>query len=314
MKARVGAWLVFLALVALTPLAIGGDRYLMLLANVMLMFMTLALSWDVVARTGQLSLAHGAFFGLGTYGVAIATRLWHLPVALAMGGAVLVTALVALALGIVTLRLRGIYFAIATLAFAEVWRTVMLQVPDVSGGTVGISMPPLFDGDRVASYYLIAAIFVLALALSLAVRWTRLHYAVTAIRANETVARVMGLDVVRVKVALFTASAALAGLAGAFYMPFITHTDPFDAFDIGRSVASLVFPIFGGLYTSAGPVIGTIVMRSLEEYLRVTPPWKDGYQVLYGLVIVVAVLFMPRGVLGLVEPYLGRVPWLRSSR
>ena len=156
-------------------------------------------------------------------------------------------------------------------------------------------------------------IFTLALALSLAVRWSRLQYAVTAVRANETVARVMGLDVVRVKVGLFTASAVLATLAGAFYMPFITHTDPFDAFDIGRSVSALVFPIFGGLYTSAGPVIGTIVMRSLEEYLRVTPPWKDGYQVVYGLVIVIAVLFMPRGLLGLAQRYAGRWPWRFSK-
>jgi branched-chain amino acid transport system permease protein len=266
----------------------------------MLMFMTLALSWDVVARTGQLSLAHGAFFGLGAYAVAIAHRTWTLPPLLGMLVAGFAVALVAFALGVVTLRLRGIYFAIATLAFAEVLRTVALQFPDLTGGTVGIAMPPLFGGDRLVSYYLIAAIFVLALATSLAVRWSRLHYAVTAIRANETVAQVMGIDVVRVKVALFVASATLAGLAGAFYMPFITHTDPSDAFDIGRSVAALVFPIFGGLYTSAGPVIGTVLMRSLEEYLRVTPPWKEGYQVFYGLVIVVAVLFMPRGLLGLV--------------
>jgi branched-chain amino acid transport system permease protein len=314
MRRDVIGWAIFLAVAALLPwVGVGGDRYLMLLANVMLMFMTLALSWDVVARTGQLSLAHGAFFGLGAYGVAIAFKLWALPPLAGLVFAAVVVAAIALALGIVTLRLRGIYFAIATLAFAEVWRTVALQVPDLSGGTVGIAMPPLFDGDRVASYYVIGAIFVLALSLSLAVRWSRWQYAVAAVRANETVARVMGLDVVRVKVGLFTASAVLAALAGAFYMPFITHTDPYDAFDIGRSVAALVFPIFGGLYTSAGPVIGTLVMRSLEEYLRVTPPWKDGYQVLYGLVIVVAVLFMPRGVMGLAEPYLRRLPW-RSSR
>jgi branched-chain amino acid transport system permease protein len=307
-------WAIFLGLVAALPwLGLGGDRYLMLLANVMLMFMTLALSWDVVARTGQLSLAHGAFFGLGAYSVAIAFKLWALPPLLGLVFAALVGGAIAFALGVVTLRLRGIYFAIATLAFAEVWRTVALQVPDLSGGTVGIAMPPLFDGDRIASYYVIGAIFVLALALSLAVRWSRWQYAVTAVRANETVARVMGLDVVRVKVGLFTASAVLATLAGAFYMPFITHTDPFDAFDIGRSVSALVFPIFGGLYTSAGPVIGTIVMRSLEEYLRVTPPWKDGYQVVYGLVIVIAVLFMPRGLLGLAQRYAGRWPW-RFSR
>jgi branched-chain amino acid transport system permease protein len=295
-------WAIFLAAVAALPwLGVSNDRYLMLLANVMLMFMTLALSWDVVARTGQLSLAHGAFFGLGAYAVAIAHRTWTLPPLVGIVLAAGVVALVALALGVVTLRLRGIYFAIATLAFAEVLRTVALQFPDFTGGTVGIAMPPLFDGDRLLSYYVIGAIFVLALATSLAVRWTRLHYAVTAIRANETVAQVMGVDVVRIKVVLFVASATLAGLAGAFYMPFITHTDPNDAFDIGRSVASLVFPIFGGLYTTAGPVIGTILMRSLEEYLRVTPPWKEGYQVVYGLVIVIAVLFMPRGLLGLAQ-------------
>jgi branched-chain amino acid transport system permease protein len=296
-------------LAALPWLGLGSDRYLMLLANVMLMFMTLALSWDVVARTGQLSLAHGAFFGLGAYTVAIAFRSLSLPPLAGLALAAVSCAVVALALGVVTLRLRGIYFAIATLAFAEVLRTVALQIPDITGGTIGISMPPLFGGDRVLSYYLAGAIFLIALGLSLAVRHSRLHYAVSAIRANEAVAQVMGVDVVRTKVTVFVASAVLAGLAGAFYMPFITHTDPQDAFDIGRSVASLVFPIFGGLYTSAGPVIGTIVMRSLEEYLRVTPPWKDGYQVVYGLVIVVAVLFMPRGVVGLAE----RWRW-RSSK
>lgn len=314
MKRDLIGWGTFLTVAAVLPwIGLAGDRYLMFLANVMLMFMTLALSWDVVARTGQLSLAHGAFFGLGAYSVAIAFKLWALPPLAGLVVAALVGGVIAFALGVVTLRLRGIYFAIATLAFAEVWRTVALQVPDLSGGTVGIAMAPLFDGDRVASYYVIGAIFVLALALSLAVRWSRWQFAVSAVRANETVARVMGLDVVRVKVGLFTASAVLAALAGGFYMPFITHTDPFDAFDIGRSVSALVFPIFGGLYTSAGPVIGTIVMRSLEEYLRVTPPWKDGYQVVYGLVIVVAVLFMPRGVLGLAERYAGRLPW-RFSR
>jgi branched-chain amino acid transport system permease protein len=275
--------------------------------------MVMALSWDVVARTGQLSLAHGAFFGLGAYSVAIAFKLWALPPLAGLVLAAIVGGVVALVLGLVTLRLRGIYFAIATLAFAEVWRTVALQVPDLSGGTVGIAMPPLFGGDRIASYYVIGGIFVISLGLSLAVRWSRWNYAVTAVRGNETVARVMGLDVVRVKVGMFAASATCAALAGAFYMPFITHTDPFDAFDIGRSVSSLVFPIFGGLYTSAGPVIGTLVMRSLEEYLRVTPPWKDGYQVIYGLVIVVAVLFLPRGMLGLAQRYAGRLPW-RFSR
>ncbi|GAC1457588.1 MAG: branched-chain amino acid ABC transporter permease [Candidatus Limnocylindrales bacterium] len=290
----------FVVLVLVAPwLGLSGDRYLMLLANVMLIFMTLSLSWDVVARTGQLSLAHGAFFGLGAYTVGLLHKHYALPPVAGIVLAAIVCAIVALALGLATLRLRGIYFAIATLAFAEVLRTVALQLPELTGGPVGISMPPLFDGDRMASYYLIATIFVLALALSLAVRHTRIHYAVTAIRTNEMVAAVMGVNAVRTKALLFTSSAALAGLSGAFYMPFITHTDPQDAFDISRSVAALVFPIFGGLYTTAGPIIGTLILRALEEYLRVTPPFKEGYQVVYGAILVIAVLFLPRGLVGL---------------
>lgn len=314
MRRELGLWLAFIAVVAALPwLGIAADRYLMFLANVMLMFMTLALSWDIVARTGQLSLAHGAFFGLGAYGVAIAYRSSHLPVVASIVLAGALAGIVAIGLGVVTLRLRGIYFAIATLAFAEVLRTVALQLPDLTGGNVGIAMPPLFDGDRVLSYYLVATIFGLTLGASIWVRRSRLQYAITAIRANEAVAAVMGVSVVRTKVALFAISATLAGLAGAFYMPFITHTDPADAFDISRSVAALVFPIFGGLYTTVGPIVGTLLLRSLEEYLRVTPPWKDGYQVVYGLVIVVAVLFMPRGIVGLASERLRRTSW-RFSR
>lgn len=322
MRRELAAWAMFLVVVAMLPLSgVGSDRYLMLLANVMLMFMALALSWDVVARTGQLSLAHGGFFGIGAYTVALGHKyvamapLAALPIAAVIGFAV------ALALGAVTLRLRGIYFAIATLAFAEVLRTVALQLPSITEGPIGISMPPLFDGDRVASFYVAAVIFVIALALSLGVRYTRVHYAVSAIRTNESVASVMGVPVVRVKVLTFAASAAIATLAGAFYMPFITHTDPTDAFDVSRSVASLAFPIFGGIYTTAGPVIGTIALRSLEEYLRVTPPWKEGYQVVYGAVIVIAVLFIPRGLVGVfgsisrarLVPRIGGLRW-RSSR
>ncbi len=314
MRRELAGWGAFLLVAAALPwLGVASDRYLMFLANVMLMFMTLALSWDVVARTGQLSLAHGAFFGLGAYTVGIAYRSAHLPPLAGLAAAAVVGGVVAVALGVVTLRLRGIYFAIATLAFAEVLRTVALQLPDLTGGNVGISMPPLFDGDRVLSYYLAGGVFVLALALSIWVRRSRLRYAVTAIRANENVAAIMGVSVIRTKVALFAASAVLAALAGAFYMPFISHTDPADAFDISRSVAALVFPIFGGLYTTIGPVVGTILLRSLEVYLRVTPPWKDGYQVVYGLVIVVAVLFMPRGLVGLATERLRRLPWRFSK-
>lgn len=301
MRRGILGWAAFVIGAAFVPLIIGGEPYLLLLANVMLMFMALALSWDVVARTGQLSLAHAAFFGIGAYTVALGHKYLGLHPLGGLVVAAVVGLAVATAVGLVTLRLHGIYFAIATLAFAEVLRTVAFQLPDITGGPVGISMPPLFGGDRVASYYYVGGIFVLALALSLGVRYTRAHYAVTAVRTNERVAAAMGVPVVRTKVLAFASSAVVATLAGAFYMPFITHTDPHDAFEVSRSVAALVFPIFGGIYTAVGPIIGTFVLRAFEEYLRVTPPWKEGYQVVYGAVIVLAVLFMPRGLLGVYE-------------
>lgn len=294
-------WAAFLALAGALPFLpfVAGDEYRLLLANVMLVFLVLALSWDVLARTGQLSLAHAGFFGIGAYAVALAHKYAGLhPLAGAIAASLL-GALVALVLGVTTLRLHGIYFAIATLAFVEVLRTVVLQVPDLTGGPVGISLPPLFGGDRQRSYLVGLALVALAVAASLAVRHSRLHYAVTALRTHEAVAALMGVDTVRVKVGLFVLSAALATVAGAFYMPLITHTDPYDAFNIGRSVEALVFPIFGGLYSTAGPVLGTLVLRLVEEYLRVTPPWKAGYQVIFGVILIVAVLFLPRGLLGL---------------
>lgn len=316
MRRTLAGWMVFLAVVALLPLVgpFADNAYLLFLGNVMLMFMTLALSWDVVARTGQLSLAHAAFFGIGAYTVALGYKLAGLPPLVGLLLASLSSGVLALFLGVATLRLRGIYFSIATLAFGEVLRTLALQMPDLTGGPVGISMPPLFGGNRVLSYYLVGAIFLLALALSLAVRHSAAHYAASAIRANERVAAVMGVDVIRVKVALFVASAVLAGLAGGFYMPFITHTDPQDAFSVERSVVALVFPIFGGLYSTAGPILGTLLLRAVEEYMRVTPPWKEGYQVAYGAILVVSVLFLPRGLLGLAQGRLAGGRGWRSSK
>ncbi len=273
----------------------------------------LALSWDILGRTGQLSLAHAAFYGAGAYTTAILVKLTELPlwVGLPLGG--LVAALIALALGAVTLRLRGIYFAIATLAFTEVLRAVVQQLPTrIAGGAAGINVEALFRPtfvpgemerweiafNRNESYFFVyAGLLVLTILVSLLIQSSRLKPAFTAIRTNEEVAAVMGVRPARYKLLAFALSSLLVGLLGAVEAHRIGSVSPDQTFAIGTTVLALVTPIFGGLYTTLGPVLGAGVLAGLEETLKRT--FEDGYLIGYGIVLVLSILFMPRGIVGL---------------
>ncbi len=273
----------------------------------------LALSWDILGRTGQLSLAHAAFYGAGAYTTAILVKLTELPlwVGLPLGG--LVAALIALALGAVTLRLRGIYFAIATLAFTEVLRAVVQQLPTrIAGGAAGINVEALFRPtfvpgemerweiafNRNESYFFVyAGLLILTILVSLLIQSSRLKPAFTAIRTNEEVAAVMGVRPARYKLLAFALSSLLVGLLGAVEAHRIGSVSPDQTFAIGTTVLALVTPIFGGLYTTLGPVLGAGVLAGLEETLKRT--FEDGYLIGYGIVLVLSILFMPRGIVGL---------------
>ncbi len=268
--------------------------YLQIAINIAI-FAVLALSWDLLARTGQLSLAHAAFYGLGAYASALLTLRAHVPVPAAiLAGGVLALALAA-GLGVLTLRLRGIYFAIATLAFSETLRVITNQVR-FTGAATGLVVPPLMGGARVPQYLVILAILLLMLLASWLVNRSRWHFAFTAIRANEEVAASMGVDVVRYKVMAFMISAFFAGVAGAYYGHVFLFISPLEVYSLAVSVGALVAPIFGGLYTTLGPLIGAVVLRAGEEVLRSTI--GGGYLIIYGLILAVVILYMPRGLLG----------------
>jgi branched-chain amino acid transport system permease protein len=266
----------------------------------------LALSWDILARTGQLSLAHAAFFGLGAYTFALvaprlqaaipgSTLVAHV-LALLAGG--LVAAVVSVVLGLVTLRLSGMYFAIATLAFAEVVRTIVNQLPvEFAGGPQGILVPALLGGNNRDVYWAGLAILLLTIGVSLWVERSRLGYAFTAIRQGELVARVLGVKSTKFKLFAFIISSFLAGLVGGFVAGKTFYLTPPDAFNLSVSVSALVVPIFGGLYTTAGPVLAAFILRFIEEGLRLLV--GQGYLVGYGVILVLSILFLPRGIVGL---------------
>lgn len=268
--------------------------YLQIAINIII-FAVLALSWDILARTGQLSLAHAAFYGLGAYtSTLLVTRAGiPIPIGILLGGVVAVVA--AAGLGVLTLRLRGIYFAIATLAFSETLRVITKQMR-FTGAATGLVVPPLLGGNLPAQYLVILAVLLLAMLVSWQVNQSRWYFAFTAIRTNEEVASAMGVDVVRFKVLAFMISAVFAGLTGAYFAHVFLFINPFEVYSLAVSVGALVAPIFGGLYTTVGPVLGAVVLRVGEEYLRSSI--RSGYLIIYGLILAAAILYMPRGLLG----------------
>lgn len=275
----------------------------------------LALSWDILARTGQVSLAHAAFYGAGAYTTAIIARAFDLPLWVGIPAGGVVAGILALLLGPVTLRLHGIYFAIATLAFTEVLRAVVHQLPArIAGGAPGLNLAPLFRPQFVAGemqrwevaflrnqgYFLIyAGVLIFTILLSILVQQTRLRSAFTAVRTNERVASVMGVNPMRSKLLAFVLSSVPVGLLGAVAAHRLGSVNPFETFGVQTTVLALVTPIFGGLYSTVGPLVGAGVLSGLEESLK--RAMSDGHLIVYGVMLVLAVLFMPRGLTGLVS-------------
>ena len=274
-----------------------ADPYFLHLTVAAFLAMILASSWYILARTGQVSVGQAGLFGIGAYTAALLYKWIHLSPVLGMFAGGLIAVIVAAFLGTLTLRLRGIYFSITTIAFAEALSVIWLMTPGFAGGAMGLSTPPLFGGNREQAYYLVLALLALVILTVWLIQATRLNFAFTAIRENEEVANVIGINPTRYKVLAFMISAFFTGFAGGFYSHYNTYIIPYEVFGLGISIACLVMPIFGGLYTIAGPVIGTIVIKSIEEYLRVTVSY--GHQIAYGLILVVVVLFMPEGLVGL---------------
>jgi branched-chain amino acid transport system permease protein len=255
----------------------------------------LALSWDFLARTGQLSLAHAAFFGLGAYTFALLSNA-GVPQVLAFVAAGVISSATSLLLGAVTLRLHGMYFAIATLAFAEVLKTLVNQLP-FTGGAQGLLVPALFGGGFTTLYFVGLGMLLALVVVSERSKRSKLGVASTAIRQGELVARVLGVDATRTKLTAFVISSFFVGLCGAFVAGKTFYLTPPEAFSASVSVTALVIPIFGGLYSTVGPILAAVVLRVLEELLKLGLP--QGYLIGYGVVLVLSILYLPRGLVSL---------------
>ena len=249
----------------------------------------LALSMYVVLAVGQLSLGQAAFMGLGAYSAALMTLKLHLPFWLVLPSSVVVPVAFALAIGVPTLRLAGVYLAIATIGLGEVLRAVYLNL-DITGGALGLSGIP----ERAETWMIYGLLAAALLAFWLIGR-SPVGRAMEAMREDETAAQVMGVPIRRYKMGALVASAVLAGLAGCLNAHVSSFIGP-NEYGFEPAVTILSYALLGGIGTPFAPVLGAWVLTLLPELLR---GLADIRLVINGVIIVLAVLFLPGGILPL---------------
>ncbi|WP_319774976.1 branched-chain amino acid ABC transporter permease [Breoghania sp.] len=298
---------VIFAGLAAMPFVLVSDVW-MNLAILILYSALLGQAWNMLGGFGgQFSFGHAAFFGTGAYTVAVLQVQFGINpwIGLIAGG--LAAVVVAVIIGYSTFRygLRGSYFALVTLAFAEVLRILSNSV-EITGAGVGILIPleqtasNLQFADK-ASYYWI--LWAMTLAAFLVAWWmgnSRFGAQLMAVRDNEDAARALGVAAYGVKMRAIMLSGFFSGLAGVFYAQYFLYLDPYIAYGPAISIESLLVPIIGGIGTLFGPLLGAVVLHGISELSRDLIGDVPGISlVLYGTLLVIMVLFMPRGLAGL---------------
>lgn len=298
-----------LVALGLLLLPLGLDSYLQHIAVVSLYYVVLASSWNLLAGyTGLFSLAHHAFAALGGYtsGLLVVRAGAPIPAGIVAGAAL--AAVVGYGLGALTLRMRAIYLALATWAFAESLRLVIAAEYEFTRGDLGLRVPHLLgtSNPRV-HYYVFLALAVLTV---VALRWllrSRVGYRLRAIRDDVEAAETSGIDTVRWKKFAFAVSSAMAGMAGAFYGHYIGLLSPV-SIKFTEMALIIIMVIIGGLRTLAGPVIGAVFLEGLSETLRLSGEIR---MVLFALLVIVLMRLYPAGLAGLAHA-VGR--WIWSLR
>ena len=268
----------------------------------------MGMAWNILAGFGgQFSFGHSLFFGFGAYVQIIAQLSWGINPWFAILLAIAASAAVGAFVGALSFRygLRGSYFALVTLAFAEVARILALSV-DITGGGVGLMLPLQTSAanmqfeSKLGFFYLILFMVVIALLLTQWLKTSRVGAYLQAVRDNEDAARAAGVNPFRVKLSGIVLSGAMMGATGAFYVQVFQYVDPAIAFGPQSSVEALVAAIVGGLGTVWGPLLGALVLHTLSDVTRNLFGSLPGINmVIYGSVLVLIVMFLPRGIAGI---------------
>jgi branched-chain amino acid transport system permease protein len=277
-------------LLAFVPF-VASDVMMQFAINALLLA-TLAQSWNIIGGfTGYVSFGNSVFYGLGIYGTAIAMAQFHLPFGVGLLFGLVLAVLCALLIGIPILRLRGPYFAIATLGLSAAMEALISNI-GIAGANTGLILP-LIRADSM--FYWMA--LVLLLLCTLTVYWLsrgRFGTGLVAIREDEDAAATMGVNTTLFKVIALVLSAAFTSIAGGIYAYWISFIDPASSFDPTLNVRMVIMAVFGGPGTVLGPLAGAFILSAIYEVLS---SWiSTAAALLFGIVIVIAVIFTPRGI------------------
>jgi len=284
---------VLMALLATVPGYMSS--YTVILITNILMYVVLALSWTIFSGpTGYISLASAAFFGTGVYASALLSSDLPLPVVIFIGGTA--SFVLAFLVGALTLRLKGMYFTMFTFGLVELVRNSLHWWEVNMTGTVGRL---IFSADNITIFYYMVGIFGSVLVVSYLIKRSRFGLALESIGESEEAAAHSGVNVTRVKSVTFAVSAFFMGAAGATMCMRWTYIDPTTAFSIQYSFMPVLMAIFGGMGHLYAPITGATVFSVLEELLTTKFPYY--YMLIFGLIMLAVILFMPHGLEGVIE-------------
>jgi branched-chain amino acid transport system permease protein len=293
--------LLFVILILLATLPLYGSSYNVVLLTGILMYIIITVSWTIFSgTTGYISLAPAAFFGVGIYTMAILGHTLPMLAVVVIGG--LISFILALLVGALTLRLRGIYFAIFTFGLVVLIKELLLFWEIVVTRTRGRFV--VLESNNTI-YYVILSIFVVSLITAYLIRNSKFGLALQSIGENEEAAAHLGVNVTWVKVITFAISAIFMGAAGAIMATKWTYIDPYVAFNPLFSFLPVLMAIFGGMGQLYGPVIGAAIFAYLEELLLTRFPYY--YMLVFGIILVVVILYLPQGLVGVVQKLRRRI-------
>ena len=300
---RVPGLISLLLLILLATLPFYGQDYLVILLTAILMYVILTVSWTIFSGpTRYISLASAAFFGIGVYTMAILGKILPLAAVITIGA--LISFILALCMGLLTLRLRGMYFIIFTFGISELIKNFLLWYETNITNTVGRWVVRV-DHNQV--YYIMLAIFVALMLTTYFIRHSRWGLALQSIGHSQEAAAHRGINVTMVKVITFAISALFMGAVGAIMATRWAYVDPRIAFNPLLSFMPVMMAIFGGMGQIYGPVIGAAIFAYLEEFLITEFPYH--YMLIFGSVLVITIVYLPNGLVGLVQKL-----WKRSFR